>query len=261
MHLFLARTGLFLSVLDSDALCSFSISFAIFSRRRRCCGGVCFCEIEQKWQPMWITTAPIPKKAKRDKGKKVANKNITNKWFTYKWSTLVKLKLGFPLYLFDLHLLSKTCSIVPLPSSSWSYILIFPAIALSPLFQINSRSVFYSNNSSPFFPWNIILFDAFCKFPFMHTFTICPPCLWKRMRPNERNKKTECSVGCSWNVITIACSIVLIVSRSMNNGWRKTIELWLCHCFIDKFYSIHWITLAPFEVSPISIELQLESFA
>lgn len=70
MHLFLARTGLFLSVLDSDALCSFSISFAIFSRRRRCCGGVCFCEIEQKWQPMWITTAPIPKKAKRDRGKK-----------------------------------------------------------------------------------------------------------------------------------------------------------------------------------------------
>lgn len=102
---------------------------------------------------------------------------------------------------------------------------------------------------------------CFLQISFMHTFTFCPPCLWKRMGPNERNKKTECSVGCSWNVITIACSIVLIVSRSMNNGWRKTIELWLCHCFIDKFYSIHWITLAPFEVSPISIELQLESLA
>lgn len=186
MHLFLARTGLFLSVLDSDALCSFSISFAIFSRRRRrrCCGGVCFCEIEQKWQPMWITTAPIPKKAKRDRGKKWLTKASrtnglrTNDQHWSNWNSVFHCICLNCIFYRKRAVLSR--SRPALEAIYW-----FSPIAKQPLLFFHS----FENDSNPFFPWNIILFDAFCKFSlYTHSFFVRLVCgnEWGQMNGTRR---------------------------------------------------------------------------
>lgn len=88
----------FLSCLNFGALCSVWLNVV-----RYFCRWHLFLRIEQKWQPIRITTTPLQTWKKchstttneKKNAKQFSNKSITNKWFTYKWSTLVKLKLHF----------------------------------------------------------------------------------------------------------------------------------------------------------------------